>query len=239
MGTFKADIFGICSDVAAEFSGWSFVSGQFKNKTLKHTDLLIDPGFAFRQGTTPVQPSVAVDNKNVGILCKRIFGGASPASIVSLQVVAHMLEYTSEKLRLGFWVVQNKEEFLSVGRPSESVIDKTLDITEARSALIATMEDGISFIDKHYDLSSEERLLQALPATYVTRHAKSPYDEMDRWKGVMVCVIHVLLGDFGFVDRYLSDDFETIFPKRTADLEKIIEALPELERRYAETGSVI
>jgi hypothetical protein len=239
MSTFKADLFEICNEVAAKFPGWSFVSGQFKNKTLKHTDLLIHPGFAFRQGTTPVQPSVVVDNKRADILAKRIFGGGSPVSSVSLQVVAHTLERTPEKLRLGFWIVQNKEEFLSVGQPSQAVRDKVLDITESHSALMAMMEDGIAFIENHYNLSSEESLLRALPAKYTTRHANSPYDEMDRWKGVMVCVIHVLLGDFDFVDRYLGDDFETIFPKRKDDLEKIVAAMPDLKRHYAETGSVI
>jgi hypothetical protein len=239
MSTFKADLYEICNEVAAAFPGWSFVSGQFKNKTLKHTEFLIQPGFAFRQGTTPVQPGVAVNNKRAEILCKRIFGAASPASIVSLQVVAHTLRHTPENLRLGFWIVQNKAAYLSVGQPSQTVKDKTLDITEARSALIATMEDAISFIDTHYDMSSEENLLRALPAKYTTRHERSPYDEMDRWKGVMMCLIHVLLGDFDFVDRYRSDDFETTFPKRTDDLDKIVAALPELQRRYAETGSVI
>jgi hypothetical protein len=47
------------------------------------------------------------------------------------------------------------------------------------------------------------------------------------------------LGDFDFVVRYRSDDFKTIYPKRTEELNKIIAKLPELKKRYAETGSVI
>ncbi|MFM0009006.1 hypothetical protein PQR46_00660 [Paraburkholderia sediminicola] len=54
-----------------------------------------------------------------------------------------------------------------------------------------------------------------------------------------VCIVHILLGDFDFVARYQSGDFETIFPKRTAELDKIVEALPQLRRHYVEKGAVI
>ncbi len=74
MMSFKSDLYEICHEVAAEFSGWSFSSGQFKNKTLKHTDLIIHLGFGFECGTTPVQPSINIINKRVSKLCKSIFG---------------------------------------------------------------------------------------------------------------------------------------------------------------------
>jgi hypothetical protein len=50
---------------------------------------------------------------------------------------------------------------------------------------------------------------------------------------------HTLLGDFEFVERYLSDEFRSIFPKRTDELMKIVDALPRLEKLYRENGSVI
>jgi hypothetical protein len=82
-------------------------------------------------------------------------------------------------------------------------------ISEVRSALVATMRDGISFIERHYDFSSEENLLRGLPAKYTTRHVHSSYDELERHKGVMMCIVRIQLGDFGFVERYRNDDFET------------------------------
>jgi hypothetical protein len=239
MCSLKADVFEICKDVVTEFPGWTFASGQFKNSTLKHTDLLIQPGFAFRSGTTPVQPGVAIDNKRANILCKRILGATSPISNVSLQVVAHLLKHMPEGLRLGFWIAEDRAAYLSVGDPSQVVKDRTIDVTEARSALAAMLEDGVIFINNHYDLSSEEALLRALPARYSTRHEKSPYDEMDKWKGVMLCIVHILIGDFDFVERYRSDDLKTIFPKRMLELDKIMAALPDLKRRYQDSGSVI
>ncbi|WP_143708193.1 hypothetical protein [Ralstonia pickettii] len=105
--------------------------------------------------------------------------------------------------------------------------------------LVATMKDAIDFINNHYDLSSEENLLRGLPAKYETRHPNSPYDEMDMGKGVTLCLVKVLLGDFDFVGHYMSDDFKTIFPKSMPELQKIADALPALKQRYAETGSVI
>ncbi|MGO4569269.1 hypothetical protein AB4Z52_30535 [Rhizobium sp. 2YAF20] len=57
--------------------------------------------------------------------------------------------------------------------------------------------------------------------------------------GVMVCVVRILLGDFDFVEHYRSDEYKTGKPKRIADLDKIIAALPELRKRYTETGTVV
>ena len=112
MSTFKAELYDICKEVSAGFAGWTFVSGHFKNKTLSHTDLVIHLGFSFEHGTTPVQPSVAVENKKAQKLCKQIFGTHGPTSIVNLQVVAHTLESTVERLRLGYWIVQDRKDFL-------------------------------------------------------------------------------------------------------------------------------
>ncbi|CAH0445717.1 hypothetical protein [Ralstonia pseudosolanacearum] len=239
MTAFKPDLYEICRGVADEFSGWGFSSGQFKNKTLKHTDLIVHLGFGFEGGATPVQPSIHIINKRVSKLCRSIFGVDGYASIVSLQAASNTLKYTPEKLRTGFWVVQHKEEFLSLGQASQAVEDVTLDMIEARAALVATMKDGISFIENHYDLGGEDALLRGLPAKYTTRHVNSPYDQMEKMKGVMICLVRILLGDFDFVLNYRSDEFKTLFPKRFVELDRIIEVLPELKRKYDETGAVI
>ncbi|RKF30724.1 hypothetical protein BCY88_12890 [Paraburkholderia fungorum] len=112
----------------------------------------------------------------------------------------------------------------------------TLDISEAYPVLVAMMKDGISFIETHYDLGSEEALLKALPPVYTTRHENLPYDQMEQQKGVQVCLAHTLFGDFEFVERYLSDEFRTIFPKRTDELKKIVDALPRLKKLDCENG---
>lgn len=239
MSTFKENIYSICAEVSSLFPGWDFASGQFRNKTLKHTDLIVHLGFGFEANTTPVQPSIAINNKRAGKLCRRLLGTDSYTSVVSLQVVGHTLVYTPENLRFGYWILQNKDDFSSVGQSNQAVRDTALDISEARSALISTMKDSIAFIESHYDLSSEESLLKGLPAKYATRHVNSPYDQEEKFKGVMLCLVRILLGDFDFVARYQSDDFITMFPKRVPELNKIMMALPELKDRFAEAGTVI
>ncbi|PZR47985.1 hypothetical protein [Paraburkholderia fungorum] len=239
MSTFKTDLYEICKDVAREFAGWTFTSGQFKSKSLKHTDLIIHPGFGFEHGTTPLQPSVTIDNKRAMKLSKLLLGIERSTSIVSFQVVSQLLKHTPVNLRLGGWVVEDRAAFLAASPNPKAIEDQIVDFAEVRDVLVATMKDGISFIETHYDLSSEENLLKGLPAKYATRHANSPYDQMEMQKGVMVCIVHVLLGDFDFIERYSSDAFETVFPKRVEELNRILAALPELKRRYAETGSVV
>jgi hypothetical protein len=247
MSTFKDDLYGVCKEVAAEFPGWDFVSGQFKNKSLKHTDLIIHPGFFFDRGFTPLQPGITINNKKALKLSKYILGIERSTSIVNFQVIAQTLTNMPEPLRLMGTICQDKksymEEVRASGRFDEKTVkmldDTAIDITEVRPVLVAMMEDGISFIEKRYDLSSEENLLKGLPAKYTTRHVNSPYDELDKQKGVMMCIVHVLLGDFDFVEHYRSDDFKTLFPKRTEDLDKIMSVLPELKRKFAEAGKVI
>lgn len=239
MGTFKTNVYDMCSDVAADFPGWKFGAGQFKNNSLKHTSLVVHLGFGFEHDTTPVYPSVSIYNKRLSKLCKDILGVDGCASIVSMQTISHTLQYTPERLRAGFWIVQDKSEYLLLAKPSQAVIDVTVDITEARAAVFGTMKDAISFIENHYDLSSEDAFLRGLPAKYATRHENSPYDQWEKMNGVMICLIRLLLGDFDFVEKYRSADFKTIYPKRIADLDKIVASLPELKRRFSETGSVI
>jgi hypothetical protein len=48
----------------------------------------------------------------------------------------------------------------------------------------------------------------------------------------------MLLGDFDFTENYVSENYQTIFPKRMDHLDKLIAALPELKRQYAATGKI-
>lgn len=250
MSTFKADIHEICSEVAGEFPGWNFVAGRFKNGSLKHSELAIDPGLFFERGFTNLQPSIWIRNKRCEDLCAKILeikkAQVIPVSLVNFQVIADSLMYMPKAMRVRCLICEDKTSYLETVEGSMDVAEGTKEqlkseavgIEDARTIFVAMMKDGISFIESHYDLSSEEGLLRGLPAKYVPRN-KIPYDEMERQKGVILCVVHVLLGEFDFVDRYLSDEFKTIFPKRMGELNKIVAALPGLKKQYAETGSVI
>ncbi len=168
-------------------------------------------------------------------------------SLVNFQAIANALRYMPENLCHGANIFQNKQLYLAAvyapGIYDDKMIraleGKALDLSEARPVLQSMMQEGIALIERFYDLSSEESLLRGLPPKYSTSHANRPYDEMEKQKGVMICLVHILLGDFDFVVNYRSDEYKTIFPKRKKELDAIIESLPQLKRRYAETGSVL
>ena len=144
-----------------------------------------------------------------------------------------------ENLRRGGWIHQDKKLQMALAPPSEQAQAGMIDITEVRPVLRDVMRDGIAFIEKHYDLSSEENLLRNLPPKYTSYVGTWGYDELEKQKGVTMCLVRILLGDFDFIMNYRSEDYKTIYPKSLTELDKIIAALPELKKRYAETGSVI
>ena len=252
MSPFKSEIYALCTTIAeVDFPGWKFASKQFKNDLLPQTTLVIDPGFVFqRTGDSAwVSPNILVYNKKISRLYKYIFGkGKSvPASFVNTQQITHLFRLTPEKLRPTYYIEQDKEKYLAQVKAEGSFKEETLkrfeeksvDFSEARPVLTATLKDVMHFIDEYYDLGSEQALLSALPPRYTTRHERTPYSQTEQWPGVMLCVVRILLGDFDYVEHYRSDDFKTVYPKQVANLDKIMAALPELKRRHAETGSVV
>jgi hypothetical protein len=232
--TFKTKLHEICNEVASEFPNWSFGSGAFNSKALKHTTLTIDPGFHFANGSTPIQPAIVLLHKKSMALFKRLLGYNQPTSIVQFQIIPQLLEYTPQNLRRGGWIFENKSLQMKLAPPSELAAPKMVDISEAKPLLRATLLDGLQLIERLYDLSSEEHFLRALPPQYQTFSDTIPYDEFVRSKGVMLCMARVLVGESGWVEYYRSDNYKTVFPKRTAELDKIVGALSELEKSALE-----
>ncbi|VVE73949.1 hypothetical protein PAN31117_04814 [Pandoraea anapnoica] len=238
MASFKNDVYEICVEAVKGFSGWEFSSGRFINKLKGHTNLVIYGGFGFRGDVASFYPGVQLNNKKLAKLCRIVIGEELPASIVSFQRISNSLESIPSNLRLGCDIVKNKG-MMPLEDVDAAIRETFVDISDARDLFEATIRDGIRFIEAHYDLSSEEKFLSALPAKYETWHVNSPYDEWERRKGVVMCLVRMLIGDFDFVERYGSAGFETIFPKETREIELILKSLPELKGRYERTGSVV
>lgn len=238
MASFKEDVYKICVDAVEAFSEWEFVSGNFVNKSKKHTNLIIYCGFAFRGEVASFSPGVKLNNKKLTKLCKSLLGVDLPASIVSFQSVSTSLERIPSNLRLGCDIVKNKG-MMPLKGVDAAIRETFVDISDARDLFEATIGDGIGFIENHYDLRGEDEFLSALPAKYTTWHVNYPYGEWEEWKGVAMCLVRMLIGDFDFIERYGSADFETIFPKRTKEIEAILKSLPELRAKYDEKGSVV
>lgn len=231
--TFKTDIHDLCKRVVMDSPGWKFTSGgDFKNTVaLGHTDLIVSPGFYFSGGgaiaCTSVTPAACVYNKKTEKLRKLVFGKSGYwTRIIKYQIAYELTRRTN--------VV--KHIFATKGEPwRHSFITGD----EAEPYLREVLSDGIALIERYFDLSSEENLLRNLPTGYHRDDNWGPgvfYENLD---GISHCLAACVLGDFDFVERYASPDFKTMGPKREVELGKILAALPELKRKFAETGSVI
>ncbi|MEX3958406.1 hypothetical protein [Trinickia sp. EG282A] len=241
--TFKTEIFDIGRQVAVQTADWAFSSaGDFVNKGLKHTDLVVSPGFTFNnEPSCSVTPIAGLRNKKIIRLCKEILG-RDPFWTLSIK-----FQLESEKYRgpaSPKRIYPRKVPFTTVhGEPNYWPADF---ITQEQTYdyLRGVLADGNEYLGRYFNFESEEALLSHLPMTYRWMDKGignaglmgSFYEQMD---GIIHCLAAIVLGNFEFVERYASDDFKTMAPKRMQDLAKIISALPELQRRFAETGKVV
>jgi hypothetical protein len=244
--TFKDDIFEMCREVAGEFTNWNFVPsiGGFKNKTLKHTDLIVHLGFYFQGGLScSVQPSLWVVNKQTGKLAKQLFElDTGFVSIIRFQQESGVYRGEGSVKNIFPERLESKD---SQGVPipwSDAFIVRT----QAKDYFRQVLNDGVRFLHKYYDISSEENLLRHLPIRLRDREPaleellKNWGDEFyEGWDGIRHCLAAIVVGNFDFVEHYASDDFKTGRPKNEIELQKIMAALPELKRKFAETGKVI
>ncbi|MBX3585257.1 MAG: hypothetical protein KF796_01345 [Ramlibacter sp.] len=236
--TFKDDVYHICNEVAGEFEGWSFATGSFRNKTLKHTELIVSPGFYFRGGGCNTQPDAGVVNRRAAKLFKFFFG----QDLWILRILFQM-ELEDYYRASPHYVTQIfSERFPAVdmyGRPGPWP-EQWIVLTQSKDYLKKVLADGIDVINKYFDLSSEENFLNHLPTGFKKREAgyveNAFYEDLG---GIMLCIAALVRGDFAFVEKFASDDFKTLIPKREVELKKILAALPDLRRQFAETGKVI
>lgn len=219
MTNFKAELFRICSEIGDEFNGWSFISGVFKNKTLKHTDLIISPGFGFERETTPLQPSVQIFHKKSAALFKSILGYSQPTSIVKLQTIAHSGVGEANSFKSPHWIVADKRAFFKLAPSAKKLENYYIELSEAKPILRLMLKIGIEFIESFFNFDTEREFLLNLPPRY--NKNESIYEEFEAQKGVMMCLIHAYTGDLSFLNHYISDDFKTLKPKRIIDLSKL------------------
>jgi hypothetical protein len=238
MATFKDRVLAICIEVAAEFEGWKYVAGVFKNGDLKHTALIVSPGFSFDKGTTFLQPSIHVCNKRSMRLYKKIIGRDRSTSLVSFSDIENF-QGEFRPVWESSLIVENKAELFRLVPDARKQEDGYLDIHELKPVLRAMMEDGMAMLNRYYDLSTEENLLRGLPPQYEPHYPWDTPPGMDGQNGIATCIAHAVVGDFEFTERYRRDDYKTGRPKNSVDLEKIVAVLSELRKRYEETGKVI
>jgi len=241
--TFKNEIFEICHQIAANFHPWKFAaSGEFVNRALKHTDLLISPGFVFNtEPSCSVSPVAGIKNRKIVRLYKKLFG-REPFWTLSVKFQLESEKYRG--VRSVKRIYPQKVPITTADGGAKCWPDSFIVRAEASTYLEGVLTDGQSYIEKYFDLSSEESLLRHLPASYQwmdkgignSGQMGSFYEETD---GIIHCLAAIILGNFDFVERYCSDEFETMAPKRMQEVGKLVSVLPDLKQQFAQTGGVL
>jgi hypothetical protein len=228
----KDDVLAICKAIAAEQPGWQWSEGLFKNTELGHTIRMVRPGLTFSPGTCHLQPSVRVRNQKVRKLYRQITGGPY-GDFTSLILFRRIFKERPNSYQI--WRKREGFQYGSRWIGPEDWPECWLIVDEAEPFLRGIFADGRALLDRFYDFSSEENFLRNLPTgpeVWIT-------GGLEQGAGIMVCLAHIILGDFEFVEWFASDAHKTEYPKQQNELDQIIAALPELRRRYAETGKVI
>nr|WP_276509899.1 hemagglutinin repeat-containing protein [Gluconacetobacter entanii] len=238
MSVFKNDILALCREAIEGYDGWEFVSDQFRNKSLKHTTLVVEPGLRFDRvgplGEVMPFPVLFLDNKKTMRLYKKILGTSVHTSRVTFSDIRGSLNMLPEFLQSTPRFIQNRAMFIEAGGSDKPY---WRDANEFKDVIKRIFLQGVAFFESHYNFNSEKDMLEELPARYAVT-ASGGYKEYEQERGVMLCIVRCILGDFEFVKRYRSDEYKTVFPKMTEDLDKIIACLPQMKKSWQEKGCV-
>jgi hypothetical protein len=232
MVSLKQELYQVCKEVAQTFDSWGFASGVFRKPMLKHASMTINPGFAFKGGVFPnsvISPVVNIEHRESMKWFKEIVGYEHPTSFIRFQGVRDELEHYPQALRpLGRIMPKRQASIISIHGKEQPWPSQWIGLDEAAPALADMMKDSIALIERYYDLRSQDALLNNLPMGQKIGAVGAVEGSM----GVMLCVVRAWMGDFEFVERYRSDDFNTERPKRLNEVDAVIAMLPELKRRY-------
>jgi hypothetical protein len=234
----------VCKDVAARHPGWIYTSSAFRNRDLKHTELIVDPGWTSLYGGRVAVPAVAIKNKKVQKLRSELFK-RSPGWSFRLQY-----EFNEREKPLAGRVMGDHGDIHIVDFYSDILIDndnndrpwpanhyslapnsRTPSVSDYIEAIL---NEGIAVLGHYYDTTSEENLLRNLPFRNHNR-ISDWYEELNT---TGQCIAQIILGNFDFVEWCCSDEFTTGYA-RNPNLDIIQAALPDLKRRYAADGSVV
>ncbi|MFO1368104.1 MAG: hypothetical protein U1F46_03840 [Marinagarivorans sp.] len=134
----KSEIIDICKQTAAQFPGWEYSAGAFKNKEASPCIKVVYPFWSFSPGTALSQPRVGFRHEVINGLFKKLM--SFDAFLLSACDIAERPSKYSSGLRFYDIAVDRAEEKI-----------KTM------------LADGIDALEKKYDFSSEKNLLENMP----------------------------------------------------------------------------
>ena len=206
----KSDVKEFCVRLAGEYPGWEYKASVFKNKTLKHSEIWIDPGWVLHLSAMPY---VLVFNKSVAKVVRESFQGI------------HMPKWTTGMA------------ILSPDAHNHAMIYQKLvhTLPDAEAYIRDFFERGLDLVERYFSNPDEKEFLAGYP---IYGEFPAPSTD-DAYEGLGNCIARAILLDFDYVERFIKDDFPTIRPIYEPYRERVAQWLPIWKERVAETGSIL
>ena len=206
----KSDVKEFCVRLAGEYPGWEYKASVFKNKTLKHSEIWIDPGWVLHLSA---EPYIRVFNKSVSTILREGFQGLyAPNWTTTMPILspdAHNNVMIYQKLVNA--------------------------LPEAKIYIRDFFERGLDLIEQYFSNPDEKEFLNGYPI-----QGKFPIPATNEgYEGLGNCLARAVLLDFDYVERFICDDFPTARPIHERDRERVAQWLPIWKERAAETGSIL
>lgn len=194
----KDTILSICREFIETKDGWEYHKREFRRAITKGFTTHIAMDWSFNSAVALAQPLVYVRSERVLKIYKKIFG-EDPLGVASNRL--QRLDPYLNSITFVSWKTE-------ATRDSWMLLDKLPETLE-RVFLF-----GSSKLRSAYDLSSERAMLCSVP--FIPRHAR------------MYCLIQAIIGNGGYLDFYLSDNFQSKFKKDIEGVQKIKDFQGEL-----------
>ena len=206
----KSDVKNYCIYLASQHPGWEYKSNIFKNKTLKHSEIWIDPGWVLHLSA---EPYVRVFNKSVTKILKEGF----------------------QDPYIPKWTAR-----MSILRPeahNHAMIYRKLvhTLPDAEAYIRDFFERGLDLVERYFSNPDEKEFLAGYP---IYGEFPAPSTD-DAYEGLGNCIARAILLDFDYVERFIKDDFPTVRPIYEPYRERVAQWLPVWKERAAETGSIL
>ena len=205
----KSDVKNYCIYLASQHPGWEYKSNIFKNKTLKHSEIWIDPGWVLHLSA---EPYVLVFNKSVSKVLKEAFHDF-PAKWTAIMPI------------------------LRPEAHNHAMIYRKLvhTLPDAEAYIRDFFERGLDLIERYFSNPDEKEFLAGYP---IYGEFPAPSTD-DAYEGLGNCIARAILLDFDYVERFIKDDFPTVRPIYEPYRERVAQWLPIWKERAAETGSIL
>ena len=205
----KSEVKNFCIQLANEHLGWEYKANSFKNKTLKHSEVLIDTVWVFHLSA---MPSVIVYNKSVNKIFKESFQD-------------FQTKWTARML------------ILSPDAHNHCMIYQKLvhTLPDAEVYIRDFFERGLDLVERYFSNPDEKEFLAGYP---IYGEFPNP-STAEGYEGLGNCIARAILLDFDYVERFIKDDFPTVRPIYEPYRERVAQWLPVWKERAAETGSIL